>query len=123
MRAIYPAGKEALLRGTVDLMVDTIKAQLVGVYTYNAADADATDLVGQIGAPLIVSVTSVTNGTASCEDLVWVALTGATVTGIVIYQDSGPLLAYTNQRADTTPVNVVPNGADVTFSFDYLLKI
>lgn len=123
MRVIYPVGKEALLRGQIDLMADTIKAQLVGAYTYNPADAIVDDLVDLVGAPLIVSVTDVTGGVALCADLVYVDLTGNTVTGIVIYQDAGPLIAYTNQRADTVPINVVPNGADVTFSFDFLLKI
>lgn len=123
MRVIYPVGKEALLRGQIDLMTDTIKAQLVGAYTYQPADADVDDLVDLVGAPLIVSVTDVAGGIALCADLVYVDLGGNTVTGIVFYQDAGPLIAYTNQRADTVPINVVPNGADVTFSFDFLLKI
>ncbi len=127
MRVIYPVGKEALLRGQIDLMTDTIKAQLVGAYTYQPADADVDDLTDLVGAPLIVSVTDVTGGVALCADLVYVDLGGNTVTGIVIYQDNTPdpgvLIAYTNQRADTVPINVVPNGADVTFSFDFLLKI
>jgi hypothetical protein len=121
VRVIYPVGKEALLRGQIDLMADTIKAQLVGAYTI------VDDLVDLVGAPLIVSVTDVTGGVALCADLVYVDLTGNTVTGIVIYQDNTPdpgvLVAYTNQRADTVPINVVPDGGDVTFSFDFLLKI
>jgi hypothetical protein len=123
VRVIYPVGKEALLRGQIDLMADTIKAQLVGAYTYNPADTIVDDLVDLVSVPLIVSVTDVAGGVALCADLVYVDLTGNTVTGIVIYQDAGPLIAYTNQRADTVPINVVPNGADVTFSFDFLLKI
>lgn len=123
MRVIYPAGKDALLRGQIDLMVDSIKAQLVGAYTYNDADADATDLTGLVGPAIPVSVTDVNNGTALCADLVFNNLSGAPVTGIVFYKDMEMLLAYTNQRADTTPINVTPTGVDVAFSFDFLIRI
>jgi len=128
MRVIYPSAKTALLRGQIDLLADTVKAQLVGAgYTYNAAHDTTDDLTGTVGAALIVSVTDVTDGVALCADLVYVDLTGAEVTGIVFYQDNTPdpgvLLSYCDQRADTVPISVVPNGADVTFSFDYLMKI
>lgn len=127
MRVIYPTGKEALLRGQIDLMTDTIKAQLVGAYTYADDDATTDDLAGLVGSPVIVSVSSVTNGIALCADVVYNNLSGTDVTGIVFYQDNTPdpgvLISYTNQRADTVPIHVVPNGADVTFSFDFMIKI
>ena len=127
MRVIYPAAKEALLRGQFDLMADTIKAQLVGAYTYAADDVTTADLAGTVGSPVIVSVTSVTDGIALCADVVYNNLSGADVTGIVFFQDNTPdpgvLISYTDQRADTVPIHVVPNGADVTFSFDFMIKI
>jgi hypothetical protein len=127
VRVIYPAAKEALLRGQFDLVTDTIKAQLVGAYTYAADDAITTDLAGTVGSPVIVSVTSVTDGVALCADVIYNNLSGADVTGIVFYQDNTPdpgvLISYTNQRTDTTPVHVVPNGGDVTFTFDFMIKI
>jgi hypothetical protein len=127
MRVIYPTGKEALLRGQIDLMTDTIKAQLVGAYTYDAADVTTGDLAGLVGSPVIVAVSSVTNGIALCADVVYNNLSGADVTGIVFYQDLTPdpgvLISFVDQRADTVPIHVVPNGGDVTFSFDFMIKI
>lgn len=128
MRVIYPSGKEALLRGQIDLMADTIKAQLVGAYTYNPAHVDTDDLTGLVGTALVVSVTDVAGGVALCADLVYDNLTGADVTGIAFYHQvdvdtPGTLLSFTDQRGDTTPLAVTPNGGDVTFSFNFLLKI
>lgn len=125
MRAVYPSAKTAFLRGQVDLLADTIKAQLVGAYTYDPAHVDTDDLTGLVGTAVIVSVTDVANGVALCADLIYADLTGADVTGIAFYRDGipGTLLSFTDQRGDTTPLAVTPNGGDVTFTFDYLLKI
>jgi hypothetical protein len=128
MRVIYPSAKEALLRGQIDLMTDTIKAQLVGAYTYNPTHVDTDDLTGLVGTALIVSVTDVANGVALCGDLVFDNLTGPAVTGIAFYHEvdvdtPGTLVSFTDQRGDTTPLAVTPNGGDVTFTFDFLLKI
>jgi hypothetical protein len=127
VRVLYPTGKQALLRGQIDLETDTIKAQLVGGYTYDAAHNDTSDLTGLVGSPVIVDVTDTTGGTALCADLVYNNLSGADVTGIAFYKDNTPapgtLLTYCDQRADTVPINVEPNGGDVTFTFDFLLKI
>jgi hypothetical protein len=127
VRVLYPTGKQALLRGQIDLETDTIKAQLVGGYTYDGAHNDTSDLTGLVGTAVIVDVTDTTGGVALCADVVYSDLTGADVTGIVFYKDNAPdpgtLLTFTDQRADTVPINVEPNGADVTFTFDFLLKI
>jgi hypothetical protein len=124
VRVIYPSGKTALLRGQVDLMVDTIKVALVAGYTYDDTDTTLAD-IGTLAAPgVIVSMTSVSNGQAVCADVTFTALTGSSdITGLVIYQDPDTLLAYVDGRADTVPISITPNGADVTFTFDYLIKI
>jgi hypothetical protein len=124
MRVIYPSGKDALLRGDVDMLADTIKVALVSGYVYDAADTVIAD-IGAIAAPgVIVSVTDVSGGRALCADVVFNNLSGANVIdGLIIYRDPDVLLGYCSQRADTTPVSVTPNGGDVTFSFDFLIKI
>ena len=124
MRVIYPAGKTALLRGQVDMMADTIRVALVAGYIYDPAHAVLGD-IGPLAAPgAIVSVTDVIEGRAVCEDVTFVDLTGpAAITGLVVYRDPDVLLAFMDQRADTVPISVTPNGADVTFSFDHLVKI
>lgn len=124
MRAVYPAGKTALLKGEVDMLTDTIKVALVAGYVYDATDAVIAD-VGPLAAPgVITTVTDVTGGRALCADVVFNNLTGAAVIdGLVIYKDGGALLGYCSQRADTVPIGVTPNGGDVTFTFDFLIKV
>ena len=124
MRVIYPSGKEALLRGDVHMLTDTIKVALTSGYTYDATDTVIAD-VGTLAAPgVIVSMLAVTGGKATCQDVVFNSLSGSNVIdGLVIFKDPDVLLGFCNQRADTTPVNVTPNGGDVTFSFDFLIKI
>jgi hypothetical protein len=126
VRVIYPAGKELLLRGGVDFMVDTIKVAMVGTYTYDATDTTIADVAGIIGTAQIVSVNAVTGGVVTIDDVIFADVGGiAHVTGLVAYRDGTPfpLLAYANQRADTIPIDVAPTGGDITFSFDHLMKI
>lgn len=124
MRAVYPAGKEAFLSGTVAMMADTIKVALVGGYTYDPADAVIADVTGVIGSE-IASVTSVDGGVALVGDVTFPSVGGtAHVTGIVTYHDNtGTLIAFTDQRADTIPLDITPNGGDITLSFPYLVKL
>jgi hypothetical protein len=124
VRVIYPAGKTALLRGQVDMLTDTIRVALVSGYVYDAAHATLAD-VGPLAAPgTIASITDVIEGRAVCEDITYPDLAGAgVINGLVVYRDPDVLLAFMDQRADTVPIAVTPNGGDVTFSFDYLIKI
>lgn len=126
MRAIYPAGKELLLQGGVDFMADTIKVAMVGAYTFDSTDTNLADVAGIIGTAQIVAVNAVTGGVVTVDDVVFPDVTGtAHVTGVITYRDVTPfpLIAYTSQRADTVPIDVTPTGGDITFSFNYLLKI
>lgn len=126
MRAIYPAGKELLLRGDVDLVTDTIKVALVGTYTYDATDTGLADVTGIIGTAQIVSVNAITGGVVTIDDVTFADVGGTDhVTGVITYRDGTPfpLLAYASQRADTVPIDVTPTGGDITLSFNYLLKI
>lgn len=53
--AFYTKGKEALLKGSVNLATDTIKAALVDLSTYGLAVSGATN-----AAPIVVTVASAT---------------------------------------------------------------
>ena len=125
MRVVYPAAKEAFLRGDIDMMADTIRLQLVGAYIYDAADLIISDITGAIGSSVIAAVTDVADGIAQCNDVTFPDVGGTDhVTGIVTFHDNtGTLIAYTDQRADTVPLDVTPNGGDITLSFNYLVKI
>lgn len=130
MSAVYPAGKDGFLRGQVDLLVDTIKVVLLGDYTYDPADAVLSDLTATIGSAVQVAVASVADGIAIANDITFASVAaGATVRGLAVYRDAGTaesslLLAHLDRRADSTPIAIVTNGGDISFTFtNYLVKL
>lgn len=125
MKVVWPSAKEALLRGDMDLLVDTFKLVMVAGYVYDATDELLADVAETTGDAVIVTVTSVDGGVVLVSDVVFPDVTGDDpITGLIAYQDgSGQLLSYTDQRGDTVPLSIVPNGGDLTFSFDHLVKI
>lgn len=126
MRAIYPSGKTALLRGQMDLEVDTFKAQLVGPGAYDPTDQVTTDVTGWLDSAVTLSGIVVTDGVARVDDVTFTDVGGTThVRGVIVFKDGNPglLLSFTDQRADTVPIDVTPNGGDITLTFDYLVKI
>ena len=121
MRAVYPIAKHDFLTGAINMLTDTIKVALV-TDAYDANDTVLADLATV--ATSIVSVTEVTDdGRVLCDDITFVNVTGATVVGAVTYVEAGPLIGFTDQRADTVPISFTPNGGDVTLSYNYLLKL
>lgn len=124
MRNIYPAAKTAFLRGQVDLVTDTIKAQLTTGGTYDANDAAIGDVAGLLGSPVIITGITVTNGIADGDDIVFPDVGGAAhVTGVVLFKDGGTLISFCDQRADTVPLDITPNGGDITMTFQYLVRL
>ena len=125
MKPLFPSAKEALLRGQMDLLVDTFKLAMVSGYTYDDTDALLADVIEVVGTPEVITVTNVSGGVAIVDDIVFPDVTGTDpITGLIAYQDgSTALLCYVDQRADTVPLGIVPNGGDLTFSFDHLVKI
>jgi len=122
VRAIYPAGKTAFLRGQVDMVTDTIRAQLVSS-AYDPNDTVITDVAGHVGVSVVLSGVTVTNGVADGDDIVFPDVTGEPVKAVVLYKDGGTLISYADQRADTLPIDITPNGGDITMTFQYLVKI
>jgi hypothetical protein len=124
VRAIYPIAKTSWLTGAMDLTSDVIEAQLVGGYTYSPTHTAITDITGAIDVAQQVTGIAVDAGVARCDDVTFPAVGGIEViTGIVIYRTDGTLISFCDQRADTVPLNIEPTGDDLTFSFDYLVKI
>lgn len=130
MSAVYPSAKTALLRGQLDLLVDTVKAVMVEDHPFNPVDAVFTDLTDTLGSPVQVSVANVADGIAIANDVTFNAVAnGATVKGLVVYRDSGTpgtseLIAHLDRRADSTILGVATNGGSITFSFtNYLIKL
>lgn len=123
--ALYTKYKESMLslNPSVDLDTDTIKVALVASgYTanmsadqyWNSASANV------VGTPGTLASKTITNGIFDAADLTFTAVSGAQVTQIVIFKDTGtpstsPLIA----RIDTaTGLPVTPNGGDITITWD-----
>lgn len=119
--ALFDKGREAFLLGDIDWVSDTIKA--VGVdtsdYTVDLATHNALDDVpggARIATATLANKTA-TNGVADCDDFTWTAVTGDTISAVVVYKDTGvastsSLIAY----IDVGPVT--PNGTDITLVVD-----
>ncbi len=118
---LYSKGREAFLAGDIDFDNDTIKAVAVDVADYlvtlstdNALnDVDAGSRI----ATATLANTTVTNGIADCDDIVFSAVSGDDIGALVIYKDTGTestsaLIAY----IEAGPVT--PNGTDITFVVD-----
>lgn len=124
--AIYGTARKAFLDADIDYLVDTIKVQLVDAdYVFSAAhdffdDVPAGAKIGTAGA--LASKTS-TAGVADAADQVFTAVaSGDTVTGLVIYKDTGTastsaLIAFFDTKADTTAISVATNGGNITVIF------
>lgn len=120
--AIYPAFKQALLNGSVDLTTATVRAVLIdtGAYTYNSAHDFYNDLSGVVGtesAPLANK--TITNGVFDADDITFSAVTGNTVEAIVLFVDSGNvatdrLICFLDQGVG---LPVSPNGGDINVSW------
>jgi hypothetical protein len=127
--AVYPSARTAFLSGDIALLVDTVKIQLVGAYTYDAGHQWLTDLTDPIDSPAIVTVADIDAGIVTVNPVTFPAVTdNADITALVAYRDSGNpatshLLCHIDRRADTMPVAVEGTGGDLTFTFDHLLKL
>lgn len=131
MSAIYTAARTAILKADVDFDVDTIKIALAGeTFVFDDTHVHLADITGLLPAtPVIVGVNAVEGGRVLVDDVTFDAVGGTDhVRALVAYHDSGtpatsPLLCAIDGRADTVPLDIVPNGGDLTFSFNYLVKI
>jgi hypothetical protein len=120
--ALYPKWKEQLLQFTTNnnLSAGTVKVALVTAgYTYASTDQFYSAVsASAVGTPQTITTKSFTNGTFSGANVTFTAVTGAQVTKLVIYIDTGtastsPLVAYID-----TFTAITPNGGDITISWN-----
>lgn len=128
--ALWDAGREGFLDGTIDWDTATIKVSLVRGYTFSAAHKFVSDLTatGTLVATATLASKTVTAGVADAADVAFTAVpTGAACSALAIYQTSAPTggadLAATAQRLIAfidvaTGLPVTPNGGDINILFD-----
>lgn len=115
---IYPAFKQALLNGSVDLTTATVRAVLIdtGTYTYNSAHDFYNDLSGVVGTEsAALASKTITNGVFDAADVTFSAVTGNTVEAVVLFVDTGNvatdrLICFLDAG---TGLPVTPNGGDI----------
>lgn len=122
--AIYPKYKEALLSGSSNTGLNgTVNCTLVtGDYTYSATDEFITAIsAGYRVATMALDNKTFTNGTFDADNAEYTSVTGAEVTSIVIWIDTGVeatsrLVAYID--TDVTNLPVTPNGGDILITWN-----
>lgn len=123
--ALYPIWKAAIIQASANsALTGTVKAALIdtGVYTYNAAhdfwdDASA----GVIGTPQSIANHTYTSGVFDGDDVVFTAVSGASVEALIIYIDTGTastsrLVAYIDTGVTGLPVT--PNGGNISVAWN-----
>lgn len=123
--ALYGKGKEALLSGSINLVSDTIKAQIVdgADYTVNLSTDDAlADIPGgaRVGSAVTLTGKSVTLGVFDAADATVSSVTGDQSEILVIYKDTGVeatslLIAYIDTG---TNLPVTPNTGDIAIAWN-----
>lgn len=125
--AIYPKFKEALLDdlANTDLNDATVKVLLIDTanYTYSAAHQFLSDVAGAgiVATSPALANTTVTNGLFDADDVVFSAVTGASVEAIILFVDTGVagtsrLVGYIDTGATGLPVT--PNGGDINIGWN-----
>lgn len=121
--AIYPLYKEAVIQASANSsLTGTVKVAMVdaGTYTYSAAHQFLSSLTGIIGTAQTLTTKTYVNGTLDGDDVVYTAVTGASVEALVLYIDTGVagtsrLVAYIDTGYTNLPVT--PNGGNITVTW------
>ena len=120
---IYPKGKEHFAHAGVDFGGDVIKALLItSGYTPNFS---TDEFVADIGANIVATSGALASktyalGVLNAAALVFTGVSGATVTQVALFKDTGstatsPLLVYWDTA---TGLPLTPNGGDITLAWD-----
>jgi hypothetical protein len=126
--ALYPAFKEALLGGSIDLTTQDVKAVLVDTNDADAGYDAADQFLGDIpsGSRVVVSPNfaskTVTGGTFNAADTTFTAASGDPVEAIVLFVDSGDaatsqLICFIDTVNGPAPLSVTLNGGDVVIEW------
>ena len=123
--ALYDKGREGYLNGNLNWLTDDVRAILVdtALYTPNLV-LDQFLISIPVGARVSLSgsltTKTATNGVADADDVSFVAVVGATVEAIVLYQYTGVdatsrLIAYIDSA---TGLPFLPSGGNVAIQWD-----
>ena len=122
--ALYNSGKQALLRGELNLQDAPIVAALVSTgYTFDTnLHTNTTSITPHIlGTPQTLTGKSTTNGVFDAADVTFLALAaGTTARAVVLYRDTGvadtsTLVAFISTISGFP---LATNGGDVTIQWD-----
>lgn len=126
--AIYSKYKEACMKGSTNIDIDTgtVKAALVdtGTYTFSDAHEFLSSLTGVVGTAQTIGNTTVGVVAAAVFDgdnVTYTAVSGASAEAIVIYIDTGVagtsrLVAYLDTGVTGLPVT--PNSGDISVTWN-----
>lgn len=123
--ALYPAFKEALLSGAIDLTSDDIRVILVDLadYTYSGAHADLADVAAgsRVAVSSAVGSKTVTGGVFDHADVTFSSVTGDVSEALIWYKHTGTegtstLIAF--QDTGVTGLPVTPNGGDISVAIN-----
>lgn len=134
MSTLYDIGRRSFLTtvtqgttpftGQTNWATDNFRVVLLDLALYTAVAATDTSLANvaagaRVADVPLVNPVALTDGTASADNTVFPAVTGATVGAVLIYRNNGTaneddnvLIAYIDSAISGLPVT--PNGGDIT---------
>lgn len=120
---VYSAYVVACQRGEIDVETDTLRVQLVDSgYTASDTDSHLDDVPSGARVDTALVLTSVAvaaDGRVLADDVTFTAVpSGDTVTGLVVYQDTGTeatsvLIAAYDRQSDTSTIAWATTGGDI----------
>lgn len=118
--AVYPLGKSGMETAVFNLTAGSIMVALInlGSYTYSTAHQYwSSASIAVVGTPQTLASPVVSFGVYSGANVTFTAVSGSTVSAIILYQTTGtastsPLLCYIDG------ISVVPNGGNIIISWD-----
>jgi len=128
--AIYPLWKQEIEKGTTNNLLNSAEGATgvycalvdTGTYTYSAAHQFYSSLSGVVGSDQEILTKTQVNGVFDGTDLVFPAVTGASIEALVLYRKNAganttwPLIAYIDTGVTGLPVT--PNGGAIDITWN-----
>lgn len=121
---VYPSGKTALLNdlnlSTADIRIAVFSSSV----TYNSAHSHVSDVAaGIVARSGALASKTVVAGVFDAADLVLPAVTGSTITGYVLFEQTGTdstarLIGFVDTNASGNPISQAVNGSDIGVTFN-----
>lgn len=119
--ALYPTARAAFGNGGIAWLTDDIRAVLVdATYVYSDLHDFLDDVVAGNRVATSASMTGKTNvlGVFDADDLVFTAVTGDVVKGVIIYKHTGveatsQLILFYDSTAASVAITVTPDGNSI----------